>query len=120
MTAMTTVGFNTISISQISRASLLVLTILMVIGASPSGTGSGLKTTTFSALVGVMRSTMREDREVRFWNRLVPLERVWTAVASLGFYLFTLVAGLISWSSWRRSSSNRTFLRRPRPWAPWG
>jgi trk system potassium uptake protein TrkH len=93
MTAMTTVGFNTIPISQISRASLLVLTILMVIGASPSGTGGGLKTTTFSAIIGVMRSALRGDREVRFWNRTVPRERVWVAMASLGFYLLTLVLG---------------------------
>lgn len=93
MTSMTTVGFNTIGISQLSRASLLVLTILMVIGASPSGTGGGLKSTTFSALIGVMRSALRGDQEVRFWRRAVPLERVWIAMAGLGFYLFMLVAG---------------------------
>ncbi len=93
MTAMTTVGFNTISISQVSKATLLILTVLMVIGASPSGTGGGLKSTTFSALIGVMRSALRGDHEVRFWGRLVPLERVWTAVAGLGFYLLLLFAG---------------------------
>lgn len=93
MTSMTTVGFNTISISQVSRASLLVLTVLMVIGASPSGTGGGLKSTTFSALIGVMRGVIRGDQEVRFWNRPVPLERVWMAMAGLGFYIFMLVAG---------------------------
>jgi len=93
MTSMTTVGFNTISISQVSKASLLILTILMVIGASPSGTGGGLKSTTFSAVFGVMRSALRGQHEVRFWGRLVPLERVWTAVASLAFYLLMLCAG---------------------------
>lgn len=93
MTAMTTVGFNTVSISDISRATILVLTILMVIGASPSGTGGGLKSTTFSALIGVMRSALRGDQELRFWGHVVPLERVWTAMAGLGFYIFMLVAG---------------------------
>ncbi len=93
MTAMTTVGFNTISISQLSRALLLILTILMVIGASPSGTGGGIKSTTLSALFGVMRSALRGDQEVRFWGRAVPLERVWTAMAGLGFYLCMLLAG---------------------------
>lgn len=93
MTSMTTVGFNTISISQLSKASLMVLTILMVIGASPSGTGGGLKSTTFSALIGVMRSALRGQQEVRFWGQPVPLERVWTALAGLGFYLLTLMVG---------------------------
>lgn len=93
MTAMTTVGFNTISISEISRAVLLVLTILMLIGASPSGTGGGLKSTTFSALLGLMRSALHGGQEVRFWGHPIPLERVWTAMAALGFYLFMFVAG---------------------------
>ncbi|HUS48424.1 MAG TPA: potassium transporter TrkG [Phycisphaerae bacterium] len=93
MTSMTTVGFNTVSIAGLSRASLLLLVLLMVIGASPSGTGGGLKSTTFSAIIGVMRSAIRGEQEVKFWGRPVPLERVWTAVAGLGFYLATLVVG---------------------------
>jgi trk system potassium uptake protein TrkH len=93
MTAQTTVGFDTVPIGTLSRGGLLVLMVLMLIGASPSGTGGGLKVTTFSAIVGVMRSALAGRQEVRFWNRVVPLERVWTAVASLGFYVTMLVAG---------------------------
>ncbi|RJP30498.1 MAG: potassium transporter KtrB [Phycisphaerales bacterium] len=93
MTAMTTVGFNTISISDVSRATLLVLTVLMLIGASPSGTGGGLKSTTVSALFGVMRSALRGQQQVRFWNRPVPHQRVWMAMAALGFYVVMFVAG---------------------------
>ncbi|MBN1818914.1 MAG: hypothetical protein JW828_16240, partial [Sedimentisphaerales bacterium] len=93
MTSMTTVGFNTISIAQMSKASLLLVVVLMVIGASPSGTGGGLKSTTFSAILGVMRSALRGEQEVRFWNRIVPLERVWMAFAGLGFYLMSLTLG---------------------------
>lgn len=93
MTSMTTVGFNTIGIGALSRASLLLIIVLMVIGASPSGTGGGLKSTTFTAVLGVMRSAMRGENEVKFWGRIVPLERVWTAIAGLGFYLITLVIG---------------------------
>jgi trk system potassium uptake protein TrkH len=93
MTAMTTVGFNTIPIGQISKASLLLIITLMVIGASPSGTGGGLKSTTFSVIIGVMRSALSGEHEVRFWGRRIPIERVWTAVASLGFYLAALIVG---------------------------
>jgi trk system potassium uptake protein TrkH len=93
MTAMTTVGFNTVPIGGMAKASLLVLIVLMVIGASPAGTGGGLKTTTFSAVLGVMRSAMTGGTEVRFWSQTIPLERIWMALASAGFYLAALVIG---------------------------
>jgi len=93
MSAMTTVGFNTVGIGTLSKASLLVIIVLMVIGASPSGTGGGLKSTTLSAILGVIRSAIRGEHDVRFWGKVVPLERIWTAVASLGMYLGVLVIG---------------------------
>jgi trk system potassium uptake protein TrkH len=93
MTAMTTVGFNTVGIGGLSKASLMLIVLLMVIGASPSGTGGGLKSTTFTAMLGVMRSAIRGEQAVRFWGRPVPLERVWTAIAGLGFYLAVLAVG---------------------------
>jgi trk system potassium uptake protein TrkH len=93
MTALTTVGFNTIPISAMSKASLFLIIFLMVIGASPSGTGGGLKSTTFSALWGVMRSIIRGEKEVKFWRKTIPVERILNAVASVGFYLLMLVLG---------------------------
>jgi trk system potassium uptake protein TrkH len=93
MTAMTTVGFNTVPIGGLSYATLLVLMVLMVIGASPAGTGGGLKSTTLTAVIGVVRSALRGASEVRFWGRVVPPGRVSTAVASLAFYLFMLLLG---------------------------
>ncbi|MBN2316894.1 MAG: hypothetical protein JXM79_23405 [Sedimentisphaerales bacterium] len=94
MTSMTTVGFNTISIFKISRASLLLLTTLMIIGASPSGTGGGLKSTTFTALIGIMRSTLQGKKNVYFWGRRVPEERVRLAVATFCFYVAFLLLGV--------------------------
>jgi len=94
MSSMTTVGFNTISISQISRASLLLLTTLMIIGASPSGTGGGLKSTTFTALIGIMRSSLQGKKHVYFWGKRVPDERVRLAVATFCFYIAFLLVGV--------------------------
>jgi trk system potassium uptake protein TrkH len=93
MTAMTTVGFNTVSIGQLSNGTLLVLMVLMIIGASPSGTGGGLKSTTTTAIFGVMRSVLHGIEVVRFWGRPIPLGRIRTATASLGFYLAILLLG---------------------------
>ncbi len=93
MTALTTVGFNTVPISALSQASLFLLILLMIVGASPSGTGGGLKTTTFSALIGVMRSALKGIDRVYFWGKEIPPPRVLLAMASLGFYSGALIAG---------------------------
>lgn len=93
MTALTTVGFNTISISGIAKSTMLVITILMIIGASPSGTGGGLKSTTFTAMIGVMKSVLKGSSKVTFWRQEIPFERVWTAIASLCFYVAVLLLG---------------------------
>ncbi|MEW6234804.1 MAG: potassium transporter TrkG [Candidatus Omnitrophota bacterium] len=94
MTAMTTVGFNTMPIGMLSKASLLLIIILMVIGASPSGTGGGLKSTTFSAIIGIMKSAIRGSSEVTFWGRAIPIDRLMTATATLGFYSALLITGV--------------------------
>ena len=93
MAAVTTVGFNTLPIGQLSQASLFLLIMLMVVGASPSGTGGGLKTTTFSALFGVIRSALLGRDKVTFWRKEIPEERIRLAIASLGFYVGALIAG---------------------------
>ncbi|WP_245895397.1 TrkH family potassium uptake protein [Pontivivens insulae] len=89
MTATTTVGFNTMPIGPLGLATLMVLFFLMIIGASPAGTGGGLKTTSFAALVGLVRSTLKGRDRVRYLKRVVPQDRLQLATASLAFY-FTL------------------------------
>ena len=100
-----TAGFNTVplSIETISDAGLLLMILLMFIGASPGGTGGGIKTTTFALLMGATRSTLRGSEGVVIRNRLVPapvvLKAVGTALASALFVvLMTLLLGISS--SW--------------------
>jgi len=94
MSASTTVGFNSIPIGAVSSSSLFLLTIVMVIGASPSGTGGGLKTTTFSALWAEMMSVMRRRDVTTFWGKVIPEVRMRSAVAGAVFYVLTLTAGV--------------------------
>ncbi|MFA4986009.1 MAG: potassium transporter TrkG [Candidatus Brocadiia bacterium] len=93
MSAMTTVGFNTVDIGTLSKASLLLIVVWMVIGSSPSGTGGGVKVTTISAMIGVMRSAMVGSKSVHLRGREIPYGRVITAFAALGFYLTALMIG---------------------------
>ncbi|MEM6336793.1 MAG: potassium transporter TrkG [Bacteroidota bacterium] len=94
MTAMTTVGFNTAPIGAISQGAMVVVLLLMIVGASPSGTGGGVKTTTLSAVYAVMRSVLQGDQEITFWRRRVPASRVTAATASFAFYAVVLGAGI--------------------------
>lgn len=93
MNAITTTGFNSISISDLSKSSVLVLTVLMVIGSSPSGTGGGIKVTSVTAVLGIMRTTVHGESEVHFWGKVIPAERIWIAVSNIGFYVIALMAG---------------------------
>ncbi|HNT26910.1 MAG TPA: potassium transporter TrkG [bacterium] len=94
MTAMTTVGFNTIDLGALSKGSVLVLTLLMIIGASPSGTGGGVKSTSFTAILGVVRSALRGEQKASFSGKVIPFERIWQAIANTTLYLILLTVGV--------------------------
>jgi trk system potassium uptake protein TrkH len=94
MTASTTVGFNTVPIGALSASSLFLLTAVMIIGASPSGTGGGLKTTSITALWAVMMSVVRRREQVTFLRREIPDVRVRAATANVLFYFLALAAGI--------------------------
>lgn len=92
MSASTTAGFNTVNIGALSTTSLSVLIAAMVIGASPSGTGGGIKTTSISVLIGVVQSVMRgQFKQICFMNRTIPFNRVFTSIAAATTYIFTLI-----------------------------
>ncbi|MBN1573155.1 MAG: potassium transporter KtrB [Deltaproteobacteria bacterium] len=93
MTAFTTVGFNTVNISTMSKSAIMLICILMIVGASPSGTGGGLKTTTFSAIWGLMKSAIKGEKDVHIFSEIVPEDRIKTAIATLSFYISTLIIG---------------------------
>lgn len=94
MTASTTVGFNTIPIGSLSASSLFLITLVMIVGASPSGTGGGLKTTTFTALFAMMMGVLCRRERITFLNREIPEARLRAAAATLMFYVLTLAAGI--------------------------
>jgi Trk-type K+ transport system membrane component len=93
-----TAGFNTIPISAetISDSGLLLMITLMFIGASPGGTGGGIKTTTFAALIAATRSTLRGHDEVVVRNREIPAKVILRAVGvTLGSLLFILAMAML-------------------------
>jgi trk system potassium uptake protein TrkH len=94
MTASSTAGFNSVPIARMSASSLVLITIAMIIGASPSGTGGGIKTTSLSSLLAVLLSTLHGRQQIVFWNHEIPLVRILTATASATIYLTCLAMGV--------------------------
>ena len=109
-----TAGFTTVplSLENITESGLLLLMTLMFIGASPGGTGGGIKTTTVAALMAATRSTLRGRASVVIRNReiadKVVLRAVGITVASLLFVLG--MALLISVGSNLNGEDPFTFL----------
>lgn len=68
-----TAGFNTIDISTLSKATVLISLVLMFIGASPGSTGGGIKTTTFSLLALTVISMIKGRRDLSVFKRRIPL-----------------------------------------------
>lgn len=94
VSAMTTVGYNTVDVSQMVPISLLILTFTMYIGAAPSGTGGGLKSTTLSALYAYTKNTLGLKNDVSLCGNIIPSYRVSSALTTAIFYTFILFAGI--------------------------
>jgi trk system potassium uptake protein TrkH len=90
MTALTTVGFNTVPIGNFSLSILLLVIFLMYVGASPSGTGGGMKSTTLTALIAIMWSRIRNNKQVTFLGKSIPLERLYVATSVFMLYASVL------------------------------
>jgi trk system potassium uptake protein len=114
-----TAGFNTIplSLATFSDAGLLLLIMLMFVGASPGGTGGGIKTTTFAVLMAATRSTLFGQNKVIIFRRQLPdnllLRAVGVTLASLIFVLLmAMVLGLGPTEGGENTSHGFTFLEK--------
>ncbi|SNR13880.1 TrkH family potassium uptake protein [Tenacibaculum jejuense] len=94
MSAMTTVGFNTIPLNNLSLPILLLITFLMYIGASPSGTAGGMKITTLTAMISILKSRLVGQQKITFLKRIIPFERIYVATST--FMLYTSLIFLFS------------------------
>lgn len=100
MSAMTTVGFNTIDYGSFALPVLLMVIFLMYIGASPSGTAGGVKITTLTAMLAVLSSRLKGKKKITFLRRSIPFERLYIATSSFIFYTSIIALGtfLLSFS----------------------
>lgn len=94
MSAITTVGFNTIDTSTVCAVTMIILSFSMYIGASPSGTGGGLKSTTLSALYAYTKNKLGLRKDISLAGNKVPTYRVDAALTTAVFYTLILAVGI--------------------------
>lgn len=90
-----TAGFNTINLAGMYDTTVLSMIVLMFIGASPGGTGGGIKTTTFISIVLSVLSTYRSDPHVVLEGRTLPkdvIQKAWAITTSAVFLIFLIIS----------------------------
>jgi trk system potassium uptake protein TrkH len=78
-----TAGFNSIDISKMTPAGLFITIALMFVGASPGGTGGGIKTTTLRVLTSCTKAILQGKEEVLLYERKIAISLILKAVAVL-------------------------------------
>ena len=92
-----TAGFSTVDLGSLSESSLFLLVLLMFVGASPGGTGGGVKTTTLAVVLLSIYSYVRGLPEVVVFRRSLARSQIHRAmvIITLSFTYIAFVNLLI-------------------------
>ncbi|PZE21328.1 TrkH family potassium uptake protein [Paenibacillus xerothermodurans] len=87
-----TAGANSLDIAGMRQASQFFIIVLMFIGASPGSTGGGIKTTTFTTLIGAMITMVRGKEDIVLFHYRLGKDRILKATTitllALGLVIF--------------------------------
>ncbi len=90
-----TAGFNTVDFSKMTTAGLFITIALMFIGASPGGTGGGMKTTTLRVLTSCTKAILQGQEQVLLYKRQVAISLILKAVGVLIGSVSTVVLAIM-------------------------
>ncbi len=91
-----TAGFNTVNLSSLSVASLLLIILIMFVGASPGSTGGGVKTTTFGLVFAFLRSRVRGYEITQIFSRGIKNEDIIKAYTLISLAMALIFASAFS------------------------
>ncbi|MCD4813421.1 hypothetical protein K8S19_07000 [bacterium] len=97
-----TAGFNIQDTGRLATGTLFFLMPLMFIGASPGGTGGGIKTTTFSIMLLSVWNTLRGRQDVVAFKRQIMPETIFKAmmiIVTMGLILVMFTLFLVVWEN---------------------
>ncbi|WP_233281260.1 MULTISPECIES: TrkH family potassium uptake protein [Paenibacillus] len=91
-----TAGANTLNIPDLRQATQFFIIILMFIGASPGSAGGGIKTTTFTIMIGAVISMIRGRDDIVLFRHRLAQERIFKALTvSLLALLFIVAVAMV-------------------------
>jgi trk system potassium uptake protein len=88
-----TAGFNSVDLTQMQPAMIVLALLLMFIGASPASTGGGIKTSTVAVLCLSLSTVFSKKPDTEVFGRRIEPEVVSRAVAVTIFSLATVFVG---------------------------
>ena len=86
-----TAGFNSVDFGKMTTTGLFISIALMFVGASPGGTGGGVKTTTARIIASCTQASLQGKEEVHLYQRKVPIDLILKAVGVLFASVTTLI-----------------------------
>ena len=88
-------GLATMDISVYALPTLLFLSFLMIIGASPSSVGGGIRTTTFAVMFLTIKSFALGKSDVKVFGREIHPEDKQRTFVVLSFFMFVLFVAIL-------------------------
>ncbi len=104
-----TAGFNTVDIASMSDASNFLTMLLMFIGASPGGTGGGLKTTTFMIVIAAMVAAVEGHDEPVAGHHRISKDTLVKALSALSMYMILTIVGTLILCAQREPFMNSSY-----------
>jgi len=86
-----TAGFNSINLGSMHLVSLLIISMLMFVGASPGSTGGGIKTTTFFIVNYSIFKVLRGETSINIFNRHITHKIILRALALVVVYFMAII-----------------------------
>lgn len=91
-----TAGFNSINMNGLKTASCIIFIMLMYIGASPSSTGGGIKTTTIMVAILSILALFKGKEDIEIFERRIPKNLILKSCALISIvFLISLFAIII-------------------------
>lgn len=88
-------GISPFSLAVVTPPTLFMLGLLTVIGASPTGTGGGVKTTTAAVIILAIITLLRRRPDIEFNGRRISGETVRLALSLVSVYLLAMLLLII-------------------------
>jgi len=103
-----TAGFNSVSMTDLSDAGLMLLMALMFIGGGSGSCAGGIKVSCFRILAGYMSAQLRGDRQIVLEGRGVPARNLERALTLFFLYCMTIAVSTFCLSITENGILHRT------------